>query len=252
MGTRVLICLLGALFSTAFVHAAETAIPPVPTRWVTDTAGFLSPEIARSLDAQLQAYERSSGRQLLVYIGTTTGDTPIEDWAVRVFEAWKVGRKGVDDGLVLFVMAQDHRLRIEVGYGLEGQVTDAIASRIITQIITPRIQSGDRDGAALAGLDALVRATGGAGLSRQNAAVATRQQREPSSKQFSLGQLVIGGIFAVLFVILLITNPSLAMFLLVSILSGGRQGSGGGGGGGGGGFGGGGGRSGGGGASGSW
>ena len=250
MRPRVILYLLGFLFWTPFVHGAETPIPPVPTRWVTDTAGFLSPEVTRSLDAQLKAYERTSGRQLLVYIGTTTGDTPIEDWAVRAFEAWKVGRKGVDDGLALILMAQDRRIRIEVGYGLEGQVTDATASRIITQIITPRIQSGDRDGAVVAGMDALVRSTGGEGLSGQVAAVGPRPQRERETKQFTFGQLVIGGIVAVLFLLLLITNPSLAMFLLVSILSGGRQG--GGGGGGGGGFGGGGGRSGGGGASGRW
>lgn len=250
MGARTFLCLIGALFSTQFSQAAVTPIPPAPTRWVTDTAGILSPAVARSLDAQLKAYERSSGRQLLVYIGTTTGDAPIEDWAVRAFEAWKVGRKGVDDGLALFLMAQDRRLRIEVGYGLEGQVTDATASRIITNIITPRIQSGDFDGAVVAGMDALVRSTGGEGLSASVATVAPRSERQRDTKQFSFGQLVIGGVVAVLFLLLLITNPSLAMFLLVSILSGGRHS--GGGGGGGGGFGGGGGRSGGGGASGSW
>ena len=107
----------------------------------------MSADAVRSLDSQLEAYERSSGHQLLVYIGKTTGGVPIEDWAVRAFQAWKVGRKGLDDGLALFIMADDRRLRIEVGYGLEGQVPDAMASRIINEVIVPRVQAGDRDGA---------------------------------------------------------------------------------------------------------
>ena len=80
----------------------------------------MSPGAARALDAQLSAYSQQSGHQLIVYIGQTTGDDTLDDWAVRAFAKWKVGRKGIDDGLVLFIMAQDHKLRFEVGYGLEG------------------------------------------------------------------------------------------------------------------------------------
>ena len=93
---------------------------------------------------------------MLVYIAPTTGDTPTEDWTVRAFAAWKVGRKGLDDGLVLFIFAQDRKVRIEVGYGLEGVVPDAIASRIINEVIVPRIQAGDLDGAVRAGVQALL------------------------------------------------------------------------------------------------
>src|SRR5262245_26153195 len=100
--------------------APETPIPPAPARWVTDTVGFMSADAVRSLDSQLESYERSSGHQLLVYIDKTTGGVPIEDWAVKAFQAWKIGRKGLDDGLALFIMTDDRRLRIEVGYGLEG------------------------------------------------------------------------------------------------------------------------------------
>ena len=102
--------------STALLHAAETPLPPSPTQWVTDTANFLSPEAVRSLDARLAAYAQATGHQLIVYIAPTTGDAPIEDWAVRAFAKWKVGRKGLDDGLALFIMPQDHKMRIEVGY----------------------------------------------------------------------------------------------------------------------------------------
>lgn len=233
------------LVSAVFVHAAETPIPSAPTRWVTDTAGFMSPEAARSLDAQLAAYASSTGHQLLVYIGKTTGGAPIDDWAVRAFEAWKVGRQGIDDGLALFIMTEDRALRIEVGYGLEGQVPDAIASRIINEVIMPRNQAGDRDGAVLAGMDAVVRVINGRD---EGLTAVQRPASAPEQRPLTIGQLVFYGIIGVLFLILLVKHPSLALFLMVSILSGGRRG----GGGGGGGFGGGGGRSGGGGASGSW
>jgi uncharacterized protein len=231
------------------LHAAETPIPPAPTRWVTDTAHFISPQAAASLDARLQSYEQSTGHQLIVYIGQTTGDAPIEDWAVKAFEKWKVGRKGIDDGLVLFIMAADRKLRFEVGYGLEPTVPDAIASRVINEVIVPRIRSGDPDGGVAAGMDAVMTVIGGGGV----LAAPRQAQRGREPQALTLGQLILFGIIGLVVLAVFITNPSLAMYLLFSILSGGR---GGGGrddwGGGGGGFSGGGGRSGGGGASGSW
>lgn len=236
------------LFLAAFARAAETPIPPAPTRWVTDTAGFTSAQGLRSLDTQLEAYEHSSGHQLLVYIGKTTGGVPIEDWAVRTFQSWKVGRKGLDDGLALFIMSEDRRLRIEVGYGLEAQVPDAMASRIVSEVIVPRVQAGDRDGAVAAGMDAVARTLAGQGLS--DLPVAQRGERVGGRRPLSIGQLIFFGIVGLLFLVLLATNPGLAIYLLASILSGNRESSYGGGGSGG--FGGGGGRSGGGGASGSW
>jgi uncharacterized protein len=210
----------------------------------------MSEEAVRSLDSQLEVYERSTGHQLLVYIGKTTGGVPIEDWAVRAFQAWKVGRKGMDDGLALFIMADDRRLRIEVGYGLEGQVPDAMASRIINEVIVPRVQAGDRDGAVANGMNAVASVLSGDGLSGSSRA--QRAERRNAGRPLTFVQLVILGIIGVLFLMFLATNPGLAIYLVTSILSGNRDDSYRGGGGGGGGFGGGGGRSGGGGASGSW
>jgi uncharacterized protein len=207
----------------------------------------MSAEAVSVLDSQLEAYERSSGHQLLVYIGKTTGGVPIEDWAVRAFQAWKVGRKGLDDGLVLFIMADDRRQRIEVGYGLEGQVPDAMASGIINEVIVPRVQAGDRDGAVANGMNAVARVLGDGGLSGSSRA--QRAERGNGRRPLTFGQLVVFGIIGILFLVLLATNPGLAIYLVASILSGNRDGSYRGGGGG---FGGGGGRSGGGGASGSW
>ena len=208
----------------------------------------MSPDAARSLDSQLEAYERLSGHQLLVYIGKTTGGVPIEDWAVKAFQAWKVGRKGLDDGLALFIMAEDRRQRIEVGYGLEGQVPDAMASRIINEVIVPRVQAGDRDGAVANGMNAVAGVLSGGGLSESSRAQPAERGRE--KRPLTLGQLIIFGVIGILFLVLLATNPGLAIYLVASILSGNRDGSYRSGGGGG--FGGGGGRSGGGGASGSW
>jgi uncharacterized protein len=237
------------LVSAAPLNAAETPIPAAPTRWVTDTANFMSPGAVSSLDSHLEGYEKSSGHQLIVYIAQTTGDAPIDDWAVRAFEKWKLGRKGIDDGLVLFIMAGDQKLRFEVGYGLEPVVTDATASRVINEVIVPRIRAGDRDGAVLAGMDAVMSVIGGGSLP-----AAPQQQRETARRggqPMSLGQLIFFGIIGLIVLFVFITNPSLAIYLLFSLLSGGR-GGGDSGGGGGGSFGGGGGRSGGGGASGSW
>ncbi len=165
---------------------------------------------------------------------------------MRTFAAWKVGRKGLDDGLVVFVLAKDRKIRIEVGYGLEEKVPDAVASRVIREVIAPRIQAGDPDGALDAGVGALL-GTIRPDLAGEGAAPSSGGPERPARRLTPL-QLVFAGLLVVGFLVLLVTNPGLAFYLLVSILSGGR----GGGGGGGGGYSGGGGRSGGGGATGGW
>lgn len=233
------------LVSAAILHAAETPIPPAPQRWVTDTVHFLSPQAAQSLDDQLERYEQSTGHQLIVWIGSTTGDAPIEDWAVRAFEKWKVGRKGIDDGLVLFIMAQDRKLRIEVGYGLEPQVPDTIAAQVINDEIVPRIRSGNNDSAVVAGMNALMTVIGGGTLPQPRRG---RGQSQP----LTLGQMILFGIIGLIVLLFVITHPGLAFYLFLSMMSSSRRGGESWGGGGGGGFSGGGGRSGGGGASGSW
>lgn len=227
--------------------AAETPIPAPPQRWLTDTVGFLSPDAAAELDARLEGFERASGHQVVVYIGASTGGVPIEDWGVRAFAAWRIGRKGLDDGLVLFIMAADQRLRVEVGYGLEALVPDALAGRIINDAMVPLLQRGDNDGAVRAAVDRLIAAISGgddAGGDRDRTGGGGATEAAPK-RPLTLFEKVLIGIGVLFFLVLLITNPSLALYLLFTILSGGR-------GGGRGGFSGGGGRSGGGGASGGW
>jgi len=219
----------------------------------------MTPAAADRLESRLRAYEQQTGHQLLVWIGDTTGGDPIEHWADLAFNKWKVGRTKMDDGLVLFIMAKDRRLRIQVGYGLEGDVPDAIASRIINEAMVPRIRAGDNDGAVEAGMEAVAAAIGTPLPGSQIAP--RRRDREPQPLTFL--QLVLFGIVGLIVLIVLATHPSLAMYLLANILMGGGRrgggwggggfgGGGGWGGGGGGGWSGGGGRSGGGGASGSW
>lgn len=213
----------------------------------------MSPAALQAADRLLEEFERNTGNQVLVWIGDTTGDVPIEDWTIRAFERWKVGRTGLDNGLILFVFAGDRRARIEVGYGLEDEVPDIIASRILNDAVIPKIRAGDRDGAILDGVNALKLAIAGSASGADSLSSPTAgkdSQRRPARRTLSAGQMVIAGLLGLGFLILLITNPSLALYLLFSILSGGRGG--GGGGSGGGGFSGGGGRGGGGGASGSW
>ena len=242
--------LVGAL-SVPALAGAEIVIPPSPSRWATDKTAFLSPSVLAALDARLQAFEEREGHQVLLYIDKTTGGYPIEEYAVKAFAAWKVGRKGLDDGLVLFIMSADRKIRIEVGYGLEDKVTDARAFQVIDNILAPRLRAGEQDAAVPEAVNALLGyITGVRSAEAAAAPQASAGTRAGSSGRIPPLAIIIGG---GLFLILLITNPSLAFgilrFLLYMALSGGGGGRGGGGGGS---FGGGGGRSGGGGASGGW
>src|SRR5690606_24808167 len=134
--------------------AGQVAVPAW-TGPVMDEAGALTADQVRTLTAQVQALEKAHGSQLFVLLVPTTGDESIEQYARRVFDQWAVGRKGIDDGVLLLVAVRDRRLRIEVGYGLEGAVTDVDAGRIIRERITPRLAEGDVFGGLEAGVSAL-------------------------------------------------------------------------------------------------
>src|SRR5258708_5644791 len=107
------------------------AAPPAPARWVTDDAQAMTPAARAALDQKLEAYERATGHQIVVYVARSTAGEPVEDWAARTFAQWKIGRTGLDDGVALFVFTDDHTARIEVGYGLEDVLTDVASSRIL-------------------------------------------------------------------------------------------------------------------------
>jgi uncharacterized protein len=244
-----------ALLVAAGTRAAEAPIPAPPARWVTDTVGLLDRALIARLDARLEGYEKQTGHQVVVWIGASSGDTPLDDFAVRTFEKWKPGRKGLDDGLLLIVLARDRKIAIEVGYGLEDRVPDAKASRIINEVMVPRLKANDPNGAVSGGVEALLTAVEGKPFVSEPGAAPARPAPRAGP---SIGRLVFYGIVGLLLLILVITNPGLALNLLFIVGSRGFGGGFGGGGfggggfGGGGGFSGGGGRSGGGGARGSW
>jgi uncharacterized protein len=203
---------------------AEVAIPPSPSHWATDTAGFLKPQTVASLDARLRAYESSTGHQVLVYVAPTTGTTPTEDWTVRAFQRWKVGRKGLDDGLVLFVFPTDRKVRVEVGYGLEQTVPDATAARIIRDI-TPLLKAGRPDDAVTTGVDEILGAIAGqastGGAARTGGVGAAGKNDDPPSggappdpvpsgaspRSFNFGEIfgeTVGILIAIAIVVLII------------------------------------------------
>jgi len=135
---------------------ADVAVPPLKAR-VTDLTGTLTAQQQGELEAKIAAYETRRGSQIAVLLLPTTKPEEIEQYSIRVAEAWKIGRKGVDDGLILVVAKDDRRLRIEVGYGLEGVIPDAAASRVINEYITPRFRNGDFYGGVRDGVDQLIR-----------------------------------------------------------------------------------------------
>jgi uncharacterized protein len=118
------------------------AVPPLKAR-VTDLAGTLSSEQAAVLEADLAQFEKSRGSQIAILLLPSTQPESIEAYGIRVADAWKIGRQGVDDGVVVLVARDDRALRIEVGRGLEGALPDAVAKRIIEEAMLPRFRSGD-------------------------------------------------------------------------------------------------------------
>jgi uncharacterized protein len=140
----------------AFMAAADVAVPPLSGR-VVDQTGTLSASDATTLTQSLKDLETRKGAQVAVLIVPTTEPETIEQFSIRVAEAWKIGRKKIDDGALLVVAKNDHKLRIEVGYGLEGALTDVTARRIIDEIIVPHFKTGDFAGGISAGVDRIIR-----------------------------------------------------------------------------------------------
>jgi uncharacterized protein len=139
---------------------AQVAVPPLKAR-VTDLTGTLTREQTASLEQMLQSFEARKGSQIAVLMVPTTKPEAIEQYSLRVAEAWKVGRKKIDDGAVLVVAKDDRTLRIEVGYGLEGALSDITANRIIREVIVPRFREGDFYGGINAGVDRMIRVIDG-------------------------------------------------------------------------------------------
>lgn len=191
----LLVCCLLLLPLTS---VAQTAVPPLAAR-VTDQAGVLLPEQRAALESRLAALEQEKGSQVAILTVATTQPETLEQYGIRVAESWELGRKGVDDGLLILLATEDRAVRIEAGYGLEGVIPDAVAKRVIAEIMTPHFRQGDFHG----GLDAAV--------TQLAALIAGEPLPPPSSKQkptASIGDmfpfllfiaLAVGGVLRAIF-----------------------------------------------------
>jgi uncharacterized protein len=166
----------------AFGQLAAFAQVPVPplSGPVVDQTGTLSSDEIDSLAKKIRDFEARKGSQISVLIVPTTQPEEIEQYSIRVAEAWKIGRKKIDDGAILLVAKNDRKLRIEVGYGLEGALTDVTSQRIIDEIITPRFRNGDFAGGISAGVDRIIRVIDGEPLPPPP----QRSQRTSTSPEF--------------------------------------------------------------------
>ncbi|MEO7938332.1 MAG: YgcG family protein [Burkholderiaceae bacterium] len=180
VGTARWLCLLWLLALTAFIpsYALDglVAVPPLQAR-LTDLTKTLTAEQQANLEQTLRAFETKKGTQIAVLIVPSTKPEEIEQYALRVVEQWKLGRKKVDDGALLLIAKDDRTLRIEVGYGLEGVLNDATAKRIVSEVITPPLSQGNYFGGVSAGVEQMIRVIDGEPLPepKRGAAGATGQ-----------------------------------------------------------------------------
>jgi uncharacterized protein len=237
--------------------AAALRVPPAPDHRVNDYAGALTPAERDRLEQTLIAREATSRNQVVVAIFRSLEGESLEDYSIRLAQAWRIGQKGLDNGVIFLVFLDDRKMRIEVGYGLEGNLTDAISSSILRDVVAPRFRAGQIAEGIGAGLDAIDRAIAGTYVRPPDAGKARRQG--------DIGwRELLGLLFVFFLIVALVTNRMQQAALRRRgwtggstgwggpFVGGGGFGGGGWGGGGGGGFSGGGGGFGGGGSSGSW
>jgi len=171
---------------------AEVAVPPLSKR-ITDLTATLDVQQTQTLESRLAEFEAKKGAQLAVLIVPTTQPESIEQFGIRVVEVWKLGRKGVDDGALLLVAKDDHRLRIEVGYGLEGVLNDATAHRIVDEVIVPYLKRGEFYPGIESGTAAMMRVIDGEPLPPPRRAAASGKYNIESLLFIAFGLVVVVG-----------------------------------------------------------
>ncbi|HUP30572.1 MAG TPA: TPM domain-containing protein [Usitatibacter sp.] len=188
--------ILLALLSLAGFAATPTDPIPVPklAARVTDQTGTLTADERAALEAKLKAFEEAKGSQVAVLIVASLGPEVIEDFAGRVSDEWKLGRKGVDDGVLFVIAKQERKLRIHTGRGVQGTLTDALSKRIVADIVAPRFRTGDFAGGINAGVDAIMKAIEGEELPAPAPQKSTQPRVESMS---SFGNLLILGLFLI-------------------------------------------------------
>jgi uncharacterized protein len=223
------------LFAALWLAAAAVQAADVPylSGRVVDEAEILSPAARERIVATSKSHEDKTTNQVVVLTVPTIGGESIEEYATRVFDAWKLGQKGKDNGVLVLVVPSDRKLRIEVGYGLEGTLPDVEAARIIRNRITPRFKTGDFDGGITDGVDAIVAELEGRGGATGDAGGTTapstgkgifgspqiaqfEAQLPPWPMRILLGAFIFGviGIFTIIGVV----TPGMGWFLYVFLI----------------------------------
>jgi len=217
-----IVALLAALVSPAGVHAADV---PYLTGRVVDNAQILSPDARSHLATVLRAHEDATSNQIVVLTVPTIQSEGIEEYATEVFNNWKLGRKGQNNGVLVVVVPQDRRMRIEVGYGLEPVLTDAMAGVIIRDVMTPAFKRGDYDAGVQNGVAAIIARLEGKSVTTAAPAMARQSSRShngfgradmpwPQRILFSLFVFTIIGLFTFIG----IATPGVGWFLYVFLI----------------------------------
>jgi uncharacterized protein len=144
---RIAAAVVGVVAATAVLGLD---VPPTPREYLTDFAGVIERQQQAAIDESLAGLEQRTGHQVIAVLFPSLEGEPLEDFTIRCAERWKVGRKGLDDGIIFFAFVRDRRMRLEVGYGLEEKVPDAMASRLLNDVVKPPFAAGDFGGGVLA------------------------------------------------------------------------------------------------------
>jgi uncharacterized protein len=156
------------LFVLAVSPAFAVPVPPSPSSWVNDYAGLLAASDRGALDAKLGAFDRAGGGQIVIAIFASLESESLEDFTIRLAEQWKLGKKGKDNGILLTLFMKERRIRIDVGYGLEGRIPDAAAGRIIREM-GPYFRQNDYSGGFSYAVERLIALAGGTGMAEPEA-----------------------------------------------------------------------------------
>lgn len=212
------VVLLGLVWLALRLPTALALEVPYLTGRVTDEAEILSPETRRAISARLQAHEAATSHQVAVLTVPSLDGEGIEEFALRVFDAWQLGRKGEDNGVLLVVAPRDRRMRIEVGYGLEGRLTDLEAGRIVRGIMAPRFKAEDFNGGISQGVEAILAQLAGGDVPLPEAAEASPRRESffqgpelPIVERLLFGAFIFGIIG--LFTVIGVMTPGAGWFL---------------------------------------
>lgn len=182
--------------AAATLQAAET-IPAKPTRYFNDYALTVKPETAEKLNRELEDLEKQTSNQILAVIyPRMLSDSSVEDYCQRVYRAWKPGQADKNNGAILFVFVENHKIHIQTGYGLEGALPDATCKQIISDEMGPRFKANDFDGGMTAGVESMIKATKG----EYKGTGTTKYAREHQGSSGGSGGLSLGTILFLLFI----------------------------------------------------